>query len=98
MKHACFALLLLSVPVAAQAQYVDSNEPPVHAFTAEEIETVDDSPTTSEKEVLEMLLLLLSPRRILDDPLSSTMFTSARLYAPPAPIPPSTAPQEKSCT
>lgn len=40
MKHACFALLLLSVPVAAQAQYVDSNEPPVHAFTAEEIEAV----------------------------------------------------------
>ncbi|MEL7729021.1 hypothetical protein AAG612_05745 [Citromicrobium bathyomarinum] len=40
MKRICFALLLLSVPVAAQAQYVDSNEPPIYTFTDAEVEAV----------------------------------------------------------
>ena len=40
MKHLCFALLALPLASAAQAQYVESNAPPVHHFSAAEIEAV----------------------------------------------------------
>ncbi len=40
MKQLCFALLLLPIAGAAQAQYVESNAPPMRSFTAAEIEAV----------------------------------------------------------
>ena len=40
MKQWCFALLLLPIAGAAQAQYVESNAPPMRTFTAAEIEAV----------------------------------------------------------
>lgn len=40
MKQLCFALLLLPIAGTAQAQYVESNAPPMRSFTAAEIDAV----------------------------------------------------------